>query len=135
MLRFSKLWRLSHAAALTAVDQLERLVARDFRAEAPDRLWVADNTYVPTWAGFLYLAVVLDVFSRWVVHWAIVTKTRLVLDALEMALARRWPESVIPHSDQGSQYTSIAFRQRCAKAGVRPSMGTNGAGKSVSRLP
>jgi transposase InsO family protein len=96
-----KVWQLSHAAALTAVDQLERLVARDFRAEAPDRLWVADITYVPTWAGFLYLAVVLDVFSRWVVGWAVVThlKTRLVLDALDMALARRRPEGVTHHSD------------------------------------
>ncbi len=104
------------------------LVARDFKAEAPDRLWVADITYIPTWAGFLYLAVVLDVFSRRVVGWAMAThlRTRLVLDALDMALVQRRPVGVIPHSDQGSQYTSIAFGQRCAKAGVKPSMGSVG---------
>ena len=104
------------------------LVERDFRAAAPDRLWVADITYVPTWAGFLYLAVVLDVFSRRVVGWAMAThlRTRLVLDALDMALVRRRPEGVIHHSDQGSQYTSIAFGLRCAKAGVKPSMGSVG---------
>ena len=101
------------------------LVERDFSAEAPDRLWVADITYIPTWAGFLYLAVVLDVFSRRIVGWAMAThlRTRLVLDALDMALAQRRPEGVVHHSDQGSQYTSIAFGQRCAKAGVKPSMG------------
>ncbi len=104
------------------------LVERDFSAEAPDRLWVADITYVPTWAGFLYLAVVLDVFSRRVVGWAMAThlRTRLVLDALDMALVQRRPEDVIHHSDQGSQYTSIAFGRRCAKAGVKPSMGSVG---------
>ncbi len=104
------------------------LVARDFKAEAPDRLWVADITYIPTWAGFLYLAVVLDVFSRRVVGWAMAThlRTRLVLDALDMALVQRRPVGVIHHSDQGSQYTSIAFGQRCAKAGVKPSMGSVG---------
>jgi len=104
------------------------LVARDFRAETPNRLWVADITYVPTWAGFLYLAVVLDVFSRRVVGWAMAThlRARLVLDALDMALEQRRPVAVIHHSDQGSQYTSIAFGQRCAKAGVKPSMGSVG---------
>ncbi len=104
------------------------LVARDFTATAPDRLWVADITYVPTWAGFLYLAVVLDAFSRRVVGWSMAThlRTELVLDALEMALGRRRPENVIHHSDQGCQYTSIAFGRRCAEAGVRPSMGSVG---------
>ncbi len=104
------------------------LVARDFTATAPDRLWVADITYVPTWAGFLYLAVVLDAFSRRVVGWSMAThlRTELVLDALEMALWRRRPENVIHHSDQGCQYTSIAFGRRCAEAGVRPSMGSVG---------
>ena len=104
------------------------LVARDFQAAAPDRLWVADITYITTWAGFLYLAVVLDVFSRRVVGWAMAThlRTRLVLDALDMALVQRRPAGVIHHSDQGSQYTSIAFGQRCAKAGVKPSMGSVG---------
>jgi putative transposase len=104
------------------------LVERNFTAERPDQLWVADITYVPTWAGFLYLAVVLDAFSRRVVGWAMAThlRTQLVLDALEMALRQRRPQGVIHHSDQGSQYTSIAFGSRCRRAGVRPSMGSVG---------
>lgn len=104
------------------------LVERDFTAPGPDRLWVADITYIPTWAGFLFLAVVLDAFSRRVVGWAMAThlKTQLVLDALEMALAQRKPQKVIHHSDQGSQYTSVAFGKRCDQAGVRPSMASVG---------
>jgi len=104
------------------------LVERDFTASAPDRLWVADITYVPTWAGFLYLAVVVDAFSRRVVGWAMALhlRTELVLAALEMALGQRRPESVIHHSDHGCQYTSIAFGRRCREAGVRPSMGSVG---------
>lgn len=104
------------------------LVDRDFTAEGPDQLWVADITYIPTWAGFLYLAVVLDAWSRRVVGWAMAThlRTELVLDALDMALWQRRPEGVIHHSDQGSQYTSLAFGLRCTAAGVRPSMGSVG---------
>lgn len=104
------------------------LVERDFTAAAPDELYVSDITYVPTWAGFLYLAVVLDAFSRRVVGWSMAThlKTELVLDALEMALWQRKPRGVIHHSDQGCQYTSIAFGARCREAGVRPSMGSVG---------
>ena len=104
------------------------LVARRFRAEAPDRIWVADITYIPTWAGFLYLAVVLDVFSRRVVGWAMAShlRTELVLAALNMALVQRRPAQVIHHSDQGTQYTSIAFGLRCQEMGVRPSMGSVG---------
>ena len=104
------------------------LVERDFSAGGPDRLWVADITYVPTWAGFLYLAVVVDAWSRRVVGWSMATHlgTELVLSALEMALWRRRPEAVIHHSDQGCQYTSIAFGQRCREAGVRPSTGSVG---------
>jgi putative transposase len=104
------------------------LVDRVFQAEAPDRLWVADITYVPTWAGFLYLAIVLDAFSRRVVGWAMATslRTEVVLEALNMALWRRRPEGVIHHSDQGCQYTSVAFGKRCREAGVRPSMGSVG---------
>ena len=104
------------------------LVDRNFRAETPDRLWVADITYVPTWAGFLYLAVVLDAFSRRIVGWSmgLDLKTQLVLDALNMALTQRRPTGVIHHSDQGSQYTSVAFGLRCKEAGVRPSMGSVG---------
>ena len=104
------------------------LVDRDFTAAAPDRLWVADITYVPTWAGFLYLAVVLDAWSRRVVGWAMAThlRTELVLEALNMALTQRRPTEVIHHSDQGCQYTAIAFGQRCGEMGVRPSMGSVG---------
>jgi putative transposase len=104
------------------------LVERDFSSDGPDRLWVADITYVPTWAGFLYLAVVLDAFSRRVVGWAMANhlRTQLVLDALDMALWQRRPNGVIHHSDQGSQYTSIAFGNRCREGGVRPSMGSVG---------
>jgi putative transposase len=104
------------------------LVKRDFAAHGPNRLWVADITYVPTWAGFLYVAVVLDAWSRRVVGWAFATHLRveLVLKALEMAVQRRQPQAVIHHSDHGSQYTSLAFGNRCRQAGVRPSMGTVG---------
>lgn len=111
-------------AALVAPD----LVKRDFRAQGPNQLWVADITYVPTWAGFLYVAVVLDAWSRRVVGWSFAGHLRveLVLAALEMAIRRRQPRAVIHHSDQGSQYTSVAFGNRCRQAGVRPSMGTVG---------
>ena len=105
--------------------QAPDLVDRNFTAERPNLLWVADITYIPTWAGFLYLAVVLDACSRRIVGWSMATTlaTRLVLDALNMALAMRRPKGVIHHSDQGSQYTSIEFGHRCREAGVRPSMG------------
>ena len=81
------------------------LVDRDFTATGPDQLWVADITYISTWAGFLFLAIVLDVWSRRVVGWAMAThlRTELVLDALDMAAARRSPRGVIHHSDQGCQ--------------------------------
>jgi putative transposase len=104
------------------------LVERKFTATAPNQLWVADITYVPTSSGFLFLAVVLDVFSRRVVGWAMAThlRTELVLDALNMAIYRRKPDSVIHHSDQGCQYTSIAFSKRCGEANIRPSMGSVG---------
>jgi putative transposase len=104
------------------------LIERDFTASGPNRLWVADITYIPTWAGFLYLAVVLDVWSRRVVGWsmAVHLRTELVLKALDMAVGQRRPVGVIHHSDQGTQYTSIAFGQRCREAKVRPSMGSVG---------
>lgn len=104
------------------------LVQRQFSAEAPDRLWVADITYIPTWAGFLFLAVVLDAFSRKIVGWAMAEhlRTELVLAALNMALGQRRAKGVVHHSDHGTQYTSIAFGLRCKEAGVRPSMGTVG---------
>jgi len=104
------------------------LVNRNFTADAPDQLWVADITYIPTWSGFLFLAVVLDVFSRRVVGWSMANHMRaeLVVDALNMAIFRRKPVGVVHHSDHGSQYTSIAFGQRCKAAGVVPSMGSVG---------
>ena len=104
------------------------LVDRDFAASGPDTLWVADITYVPTWSGFLYLAVVLDAWSRRVVGWAMAghLRTELVVQALDMALEQRRPEGVIHHSDQGCQYSSLAFGRRCREAGVRPSMGSVG---------
>lgn len=104
------------------------LVDRNFHADGPDQLWVADITYIPTWSGFLYLAVVLDAFSRRIVGWAMGynLKAQLVLDALNMAVEQRKPCDVIHHSDQGSQYTSVAFGLRCKEAGVRPSMGSVG---------
>ena len=106
----------------------EDLVDRNFCVPGPDRLWVSDITFVPTWAGFLFLAVVLDAWSRKIVGWAMANhlRTELVLDALDMALYQRKPAGVIHHSDQGSQYTSVAFGKRCREAGVRPSMGSRG---------
>jgi putative transposase len=104
------------------------LVDRKFAAPGPNRLWVADITFVPTASGFLYLAVVLDAWSRKIVGWAMANHIRaeLVVDALEMAIGQRRPGDVIHHSDQGSQYTSLAFGNRCREAGVRPSMGSVG---------
>jgi putative transposase len=104
------------------------LVQREFTAVEPNRLWVADITYIPTWEGFLFLAIVLDAFSRRVVGWAMAAhlRTELVLQALQMALWQRRPQDVIHHSDRGSQYTSVAFGRRCEEAGVRPSMGSTG---------
>lgn len=104
------------------------LVDRRFVADAPNKLWVADITYIPTYAGFLFLAIVLDAFSRRIVGYAMSSnmRTQLVLDALNMAIERRRPDGVIHHSDQGTQYTSIAFGSRCRESGVRPSMGSVG---------
>jgi len=104
------------------------LVDRDFTASGPNQLWVSDITFIPSATGFLYLAVVLDAWSRKVVGWSMTNPLRaeLGLDALERALGQRRPRDVIHHSDQGSQYTSLAFGKRCAEAGVRPSMGSVG---------
>jgi putative transposase len=94
------------------------LVERRFVAGAPDQLWVADITYIPTCAGFLYLAVVLDAFSRKIVGWAMAEhlRTELVLSALNMAIGQRRARGVVHHSDQGTQYTSIEFGLRCKEA-------------------
>jgi len=104
------------------------LVQRDFTADDRDRLWVADITYVTTWADPLYLAVVLDVWSRRIVGWAMAThlRTQLVLDALSIANQQRRPKGVVHHSDQGGQYTSLQFGTRCREADIIPSMGSVG---------
>ena len=104
------------------------LVQRHFAATAPNHLWVADITYVATWTGWLYLAVVLDAFSRRVLGWTVATHLRaeLVLEALEMAVRQRCPEGVIHHSDQGSQYTCLEFGNRCRQLGVVVSTGSAG---------
>ncbi len=105
------------------------LVERDFDPVAIDRLWAADITYIRTWEGWLYLASVMDCYSRRVVGWAMADHMRaeLVVDALEMAVARRQPATrPVHHSDQGSQYTSLIFTQRCRSAGLDISMGSRG---------
>ena len=105
------------------------LVERMFGASCPNALWVADITYIPTWQGFLYLAVVLDAFSRRVVGWSMAghLRTELILGALDMAISVRSPSAgLIHHSDRGTQYTSIAFGRRCRDAGIALSMGSTG---------
>jgi transposase InsO family protein len=105
------------------------LVKRDFSAEGPNRLWVADLTYVATWSGFVYVAFVVDVFSRRIVGWRVSKSLRsdLALDALEQALhARRDLDGLIHHSDRGVQYLSIRYSERLAEAGIEPSVGSVG---------
>ena len=105
------------------------LVERRFVAQGADQLWVADITELPMTSSRAYLAIVMDVWSRKVVGWATSTQmpAELVIRALDMALERRgYPQGVIHHSDQGSQYTSKAFKDRCQQAGVRVSMGSVG---------
>ena len=104
-------------------------VQRRFEAAKPNQVWVADITYVPTQEGFLYLATVLDVFSRKVVGWAMSARqtVELVQSALEMALETRAARGVVFHSDRGCQYTALAFSQRCAEAGIQQSMGRVGS--------
>jgi transposase InsO family protein len=107
------------------------LVERDFTADAPNRLWVADITYVATWSGFVYVAFVIDVFSRFIVGWRTSTslRTDLALDALEQAIWARLdgdPAGLVHHSDQGSQYLSIRYTERLVDAGIEPSVGSVG---------
>jgi putative transposase len=110
------------------------LVERDFHADRPDRLWVVDLTYIRTWVGFAYLALVIDVFSRRIVGWALTThmRTALPLEALEMAIWTRQRHGVqslsglIHHGDRGSQYLSIRYTERLAEAGAVPSVGSRG---------
>jgi transposase InsO family protein len=112
----------------TAAEGRPDLVKRQFTATRPDQLWVADFTYVATWAGFVYVAFVIDVFARRVVGWRVSRSmsTELVLDALEQALWSRVPEGVIHHSDRGSQYVSIRYSERLEEAGMKPSVGSVG---------
>jgi putative transposase len=105
------------------------LVRRDFTATRPNALWVADFTYVATWAGIVYVAFVIDVFSRHIVGWRVATsmRTDLVLDALEQAIhARPQREGLIHHSDRRSQYLSIRYTERLAQIGIEPSVGSVG---------
>jgi transposase InsO family protein len=106
-------------------------VNRQFRAERPNPLWVADFTYVSTWQGFVYVAFIIDVFARRIVGWRVSRsmRTDFVLDALEQALYARQPQgddALIHHSDRGSQYVSIRYSERLAEAGIEPSVGSTG---------
>ena len=135
--------RLMRAAGLTGVTRRRRHVTtvrderarpapdrvdRNFVADGPDRLWVADITHIPTRCGSLYLATVLDVWSRRIVGWSVsdTMPADLVVAALDDAVRRRRPKGVVHHSDQGSQYTSTAFTRRCEAHGVSVSMGSVG---------
>ena len=105
------------------------LVQRQFTADRPNQLWIADITYVATWRGVVYVAFVIDVFSRYIVGWRVWNslKTDLVLDALEQALfARTGTKGLIHHSDRGSQYLSIRYTERLAEAGIESSVGSVG---------
>ena len=106
------------------------LVKRLFAASEPNRLWVSDFTYVPTWSGTVYVAFIVDAFSRAIVGWKAATamRTDLVLDALEMAIWRRASvlSGLVAHSDAGSQYTSLRYTERLAEIGAAPSIGTVG---------
>jgi putative transposase len=112
-----------------AVEPARDLLQRDFAASGPNEKWVCDITYLRAWNGFLYLAFVLDCFSRMIVGWQLAThmRTELVLDALEMANGLRRPgEGLIAHSDRGSQYTSILYTERLDELGAAPSVGSKG---------
>jgi putative transposase len=110
-------------------ERAEDLVERDFTASGPNRLWVADFTYLRTTTGFIYLAFILDAYSRMIAGWQLASHRRasLVTDALEMAICLRDPEpGLIAHTDAGSQYTSVAYTEKVAAAGMTPSIGTVG---------
>jgi len=118
---------LSDAKAPCPLDR----VNRQFKADRPNQLWVSDFTYVSTWQGWLYVAFVIDVFTRRIVGWRVSSsmRTDFVLDALEQALYARQPErdgALIHHSDRGSQYVSIRYSERLAEAGIEPSVGSKG---------
>jgi putative transposase len=113
----------------TALERARDLVQRDFSASRPNEKWVADITYLRTWTGFVYLAFILDCYSRMIVGWQLAThlRTDLVLDALEMANGLRRPRpGLIAHTDRGSQYTSIRYTDRLDELGAAPSVGSRG---------
>jgi transposase InsO family protein len=112
-----------------AAEKARDLLQRDFTATAPNQKWVADLTYVRTWNGFVYLAFVLDCYSRMIVGWQLAThmRTELVLDALEMANGLRRPNAgLVAHTDRGSQYTSVRYSERLEELGIAPSIGSKG---------
>jgi putative transposase len=114
-----------------ALDRPRDLVERQFAATRPNQLWVSDFTYVATWAGFVYVAFVIDVFARRIVGWRVSAsmRTDFVLDALEQAIAERRaarPLGLVHHSDQGTQYLSMRYTDRLAEAGIAPSVGSRG---------
>jgi transposase InsO family protein len=118
---------VSDAKAACPLDR----VNRQFKADRPNQLWVADFTYVSTWQGFVYVAFVIDVFARRIVGWRVSSsmQTDFVLDALEQALYARRAErdgALVHHSDRGSQYVSIRYSERLAEAGIEPSVGSTG---------
>ena len=118
---------ISDSKAPCPLDRVNRV----FKAERPNQLWVSDFTYVSTWQGWLYVAFVIDVYARRIVGWRVShsMQTDFVLDALEQALYDRQPErseSLIHHSDRGSQYVSIRYTERLAEAGIEPSVGSRG---------
>jgi putative transposase len=122
-------WRRGLTRRRPGVAPHPDLVERRFSAQAPDRLWVADVSYIPTGEGWLYLASILDCYSRSIVGWSMADhlRTELVVDALEMATSRRRPApGLIHHSDQGSQYVALAFTRRMRDAGIAGSMGSVG---------
>ena len=138
--RVARLMRTAHIQGITRrkkfrttiADKRQRpapdLVRRHFTAKGPNQIWVADIKEIPTWEGPLYLAAVQDVWSRRILGWALTThlRTELVTDALTMAVSQREATGVVHHSDQGSQYTSVAFGMACHRTGVVPSMGSTG---------
>ena len=119
------------------------LVDRSFEADRPDRLWLSDITYVPTWSGFVYAALVIDAYSRFIVGWRVSNslRTDLALDALEQALWARRPDTASPdqrlvhHSDAGGQYLSIRYTNRLTEAGIEPSVGSVGGFPTTTPSP
>lgn len=123
--------RFKTTVAADAADRPLDLVERDFSAERPNQLWVSDLTYVATWRGFVYVAFVIDVFSRRIVGWRVSNSlgSDLALDALEQAICEREEaerDRLVHHSDRGVQYLSIRYTERLAEAGIEPSVGSRG---------